>query len=285
MTPTDSPSIARFVRGYSIEITRRDRRSILEASGISEQGTEVYIAATSRQSSTSQLHVARELRRSGMTPVPHIVARDIADIATLDETLGRLAGEARVDRAFVLAGDRDVPAGEFSSSLDLIESGIFGEHGITRIRISAYPEGHPFLSSEALDSARDAKLIEGARIGLQVGIVTQICFDSAPVITLVRQLRARGVRAALRVGIAGLGRRGLLLRHAARCGVGSSVDTVRRRDRSASSLFDEMLLGVASAQAAEPTLDIEGVHFFPFGRLAATARRADELYLGKGNRN
>jgi hypothetical protein len=58
-----------------------------------------------------------------------------------------------------------------------------------------------------------------------------------------------------------------------------------RRDRSASSLFDEMLLGVASAQAAEPALDIEGVHFIPFGRLAATARRADELYLGKGNRN
>ena len=55
----------------------------------------------------------------------------------------------------------------------------------------------------------------------------------------------------------------------------------RRRDRSASSLFDKMLLGVASAQAAEPALDIEGVHFFPFGRLAATARRADELYLGK----
>ncbi len=48
-----------------------------------------------------------------------------------------------MDRALVLAGDRDTPAGDLQSSLQLIDSGVLQKYGIRRVFISAYPEGHP----------------------------------------------------------------------------------------------------------------------------------------------
>ena len=50
-------------------------------------------------------------RRAGFRPVPHLVARNIESADKLRFLLGRLAGDAEVERALVLGGDRDEPAG------------------------------------------------------------------------------------------------------------------------------------------------------------------------------
>ena len=102
--------------------------------------------------------MAVELRALGHVPVPHIVARHISDVADLDALLARLVREAGVDRALVLGGDRDTPAGAFDSALQLIETGLFERHGIRRLSISAYPEGHPRISDSELDRARTENL-------------------------------------------------------------------------------------------------------------------------------
>ena len=39
-------------------------------------------------------------------------------------------------RALVLGGDRDKPLGEYDSSLQLIETGLFAKHGVTHAFIA-----------------------------------------------------------------------------------------------------------------------------------------------------
>jgi methylenetetrahydrofolate reductase (NADPH) len=237
-------------------------------------GSEVFVASLPSDSSDRQVQVAARLRRAGLTPVPHVVARNIKNVADLDAIVGRLVREAGIDRVLILAGDRVQPAGEFSSSLQLLESGILANHGIRKIAISWYPEGHPRIAARDLVIARAEKLAAAERAGCEVTLVSQFCFESAPIIATARQIRAEGVNAPLRVGVAGPASRASLLKYAMICGVGASIRALKERPAARSMLMGEtpgkLLWDVARAQAQEPSLGIQGIHFFTFASLTKT---------------
>ena len=164
-----------------------------------------------------------------MVAIPHIVARNIPSHAVLDDMLARLAGEAGVDRAHVVGGDRDNPAGEFDSALQLLETGLFAKYGINRIALACYPEGHPRISDEVLEQARIDKMRAAAEQGLQVWMVSQFAFEAPPIIALARRMRAQGIDVPYRVGIAGPASHATLLKYAMLCGVGTSLRALRER--------------------------------------------------------
>src|SRR6266446_8992503 len=89
-------AMAVLLREYSTEVSPLDRESIAMAPGLLPPGGEVFINSPSIEASHRQLHVARYLRRTGMIPVPHIVARDIPGLQALENTLARFAGDAGV---------------------------------------------------------------------------------------------------------------------------------------------------------------------------------------------
>ena len=165
---------------------------------------------------------AAQVRRSGLVPVPHLVARNIESASAFDGLLSRLVGEAALDRALVLGGDRDKPAGAFDSSLQLIQTDLLQKHGIKRISLACYPEGHPRIADEVLAAALSAKLAASAAAGLEVWLTSQFCFDADAIIGFLRKLRERGVALPFRVGVAGPAKRATLVKYAMMCGVGHS---------------------------------------------------------------
>lgn len=265
-----------LLRNFSAEVTSGDRKSIDAATTMLQPGTEVFIASLRSDSGDRQILAAARLKRAGLTPVPHVVARNIKDLAELDTLLGRLVNEAGVERALILAGDRDQPAGAFGSSLQLLETGMLGKHGIRKVVLSWYPEGHPRIATADLVAARAANLAAAAKANLEVALVSQFCFESAPVIATARHIRAEGVRVPLRVGVAGPASRTSLLKYAMMCGVGASIRALKERPAARGMMTGEtpenLLTEVARAQAADPALGIQGVHFFTFASLAATAK-------------
>ena len=274
-------ALSGFLRNFSSEVTARDPRSIEAARELLPPGAEVFIAAVPGESPEQMVAAAVQLRRAGMTPVPHIVARNIESRGRLDELFARLVGEAGLDRALLLGGDRDRPAGEFHCSLQLLQTGVLQKHGVGRIFIGCYAEGHPRVADEVLDAARADKLELAAALGLDVTLISQFCFDARPVVALARRMRALGVTAPFRVGVAGPAERATLIRYALMCGVGPSMRGLRERHDLARSVLsgetpEALLTEVALAQAAEPALGLSGVHFFTFGALARSARFAQE---------
>jgi len=273
-------ALGELLQNYSAEVTSGDRKSIDAAIRMMQPGSEVFIASLPSDPGDRQVSVAAQLRLAGLKPVPHIVARNIKNLGELDALLGRLRTEAGVDRALILAGDRDQPAGDLSSSLQILESGLLGKHGIRRIALSWYPEGHPRIAPADLIDARAAKLAAAARANLDVTLVSQFCFESEPIIAMVRQIRSEGVRVPLRVGVAGPAGRASLLKYALICGVGASVRALKERPGARGMLAGEspaaLLKELAREQAADSSLGIQGVHFFTFASLAGTVRFVEE---------
>src|SRR5450756_272389 len=116
MEEVSAIELRELLRNYSAEVTSGDRKSIEAAMRLMQPGSEVFIASLPSDPGDRQVSVAVQLKDAGLTPVPHVVARNVKDLGELDLLLGRLRTEAGVDRALILAGDRDQPAGELSSS-------------------------------------------------------------------------------------------------------------------------------------------------------------------------
>lgn len=283
MAPAVSPkgALASFLRGYSAEVTARDRKGIEAAPDQMPRGSEIFIAAIPGEEPARIVAAAVQLSRSGLKVMPHVVARNIADRAALDDMLARLAGEAGVDRAHVVGGDRDKPEGEYDSSLQLLQTGLFQKHGITTVTIASYPEGHPRISDAVLAQALKDKLRVCAEGGMNVSLVSQFAFDAEPIIGLARWLRAEGIAAGLRAGVVGPADRAALIRYGLMCGVGASLRALKERHELARSVMsgetpEALLTEVALARLADPSLGITGVHFFTFGALGKSTRFVDE---------
>ncbi|MBN9034484.1 MAG: methylenetetrahydrofolate reductase [Rhizobiales bacterium] len=275
-------NLAALLDDYSVEVTSRDAASVAAAAATMRPGTEVFVANLPREGADVLVAAARTLKLAGLSPVPHVVARNIAGPRELGDMLARLTAEAGVGRALVLGGDRDDPAGPFDAALQLIETGAFQRAGIRRIAIGCYPEGHARIPADALAGALRDKLAAAADAGLDVLLVSQFVFDAAPVVAFAEGLRRQGVAAPLRVGVAGPADRAKLIKYALRCGVGASLRVLRERSELARNVLagetpDEILGTVADAAAARPELAITGAHFFTFGNPAGSIGWAEDV--------
>jgi methylenetetrahydrofolate reductase (NADPH) len=263
-------SLAALLKSYSIEVTARDATTFDRLVGRLPPGAEVFVANIPNDSLDLLVIACARIRAIGFVPVPHIVARNIRDLAELDLLMKRLAADAGVDRVLSLGGDRDKPVGALDASLQLIESGAYEKHGVRHVTIACYPEGHPRIGDELLRSALDAKLTALAQRGFEIRLVSQFTFDPEPILAMTRRFRAAGISTPLRVGVAGPASRAKLIRYAMRCGVGASLRALTERKSLASGFLggetpDEVLSFVALAAAGDDALGIEGVHFFTFG--------------------
>src|SRR5438105_10782279 len=146
-------NIRALLVGASLELSSRDPAEIDACVDLLEPGAAVYISMPPGQTYHGNVALAARLRRAGFRPVPHVAARRIASRDALEEYLARAAGEAGVDGALVIAGDSDTACGPFDSSRALLETGLFQRHGVVRIGVAGYPEGHPNVAETARETA------------------------------------------------------------------------------------------------------------------------------------
>jgi len=263
--------ISALLAGASLELSSRDPAEIDACAGLLEPGTAVYISMPPGQTYHGTVALASRLTRAGFRPVPHVAARRIVGREALDEYLARAAGDAGVDGALLIGGDNDRPTGPFDSSLALLETGLFERHGIVKIMVAGYPEGHPKIASSALETALAAKKTLARRAGIDLGVVTQFCFEAEPILSWAAKMKGHGL--PVRAGLAGPASLPRLLRYAALCGIGNSVRALKARPQAIARLMiesgPETALRDLARRAGPP---IAGVHFFCFGGLVRTAR-------------
>ena len=264
-------SISAFLAAASLELSSRDPAEIDACVGLLEPGTSVYLSSPPGQTYHGTVALAARLAHTGFRPVPHVAARRIAGREALNDYLARAVGEAGVDSAFVVAGDSDRASGAFDSSLALLETGLFERHGIVRVGVAGYPEGHPRIAAPVLEAALASKKAFARRAGFELNVVTQFCFESAPILSWAARNEGQGL--PVHVGIAGPASLPRLLRFAALCGIGNSVRALKARPRAITRLMveagPEVALRELARRAGPP---VAGVHFFCFGGLVRTAR-------------
>lgn len=286
MTASD---VARLLTGFSVEITPRETANVERLAEVLAPGTAVYLTFLPRVPWEQTVAVARQVAAAGMRPVPHLAVRAVPDRDTLRRMLADVAALG-VDDVLLVAGSVRTPAGEFTETAQVLDSGCLEEAGIRRAGVAGHPEGSPDIGPAALAAALAAKDRIARERGLDVRVVTQFCFAAEPILAWERRIRAAGISLPVHVGLPGVTSPARLLKFGLSCGIGPSLQVLRKQTGGVLRLATapehrpaETLADLASAVAADPACLVRGVHFFPFGALADTASWAADVRDGRAD--
>jgi methylenetetrahydrofolate reductase (NADPH) len=268
--PGPSRDLASLLSSASVEVSSRGHH-MQELRDNFTAGTDVTITFLPGDNYRHTVETAAGLRRAGFNPVPHIAAREMPTREALDDFLARARGEVDIRRVLLIAGDAAIARGPFRSSREIGTSGLLEAHGITAVSIAGHPEGHPFLEPANAFAQLEAWRNWGRTSGIGVSIVTQFCFESAPILGWLGELDARGLTLPVIVGLAGPASPATLSKFALRCGIGNSIRALRAQIGRFGRLLtdtgpDEVLRGLRSGPR-QATAAIAGFHLFPFGGL------------------
>ena len=274
-----SADVAAFLDGFSIEVMPRTAEKIESFRAILPEGTRVYIAHIDGTPIEDMVATAKRIRGEGFPVMPHFPARIIRDRATLADWIARYQGEAGVDQALLLAGGVTTPVGDFSDSMQLLESGEFDKAGFKRLHVGGHPEGNKDIDPDGSDrnvlAALRWKNDFQTRTDAEMAIATQFCFEAAPVIEWADRLREEGITLPVHIGVAGPAKLQTLIRFAMTCGVGPSLRVLQRRAADVTKLVlpftpEQFLTDLARHAAANPGFNVTNVHFFPLGGITKT---------------
>ncbi|WP_147124733.1 methylenetetrahydrofolate reductase [Shimia ponticola] len=275
-----NPELEAFLKDFSIEVMPRTAEKVEDFRAILPEGTRVYIAHIEGTPIEDMVATAKRLSADGFKVMPHFPARIIKDEATLRDWIARYQGEAGVDQALLLAGGVDKPHGDYESSMQLLESGAFGDAGYTRLHVAGHPEGNKDIDADGsmtnVEAALRWKQAFSETSDAQMAIATQFCFEAGPVIQWADSLQAAGITLPIHIGVAGPAKLQTLIKFSIACGVGASLRVLQKRAKDVTKLLlpfepNEFLAELAAHKAANRDFNITNVHFFPLGGIKTNA--------------
>jgi methylenetetrahydrofolate reductase (NADPH) len=284
-----SADLAGFLSGFSVEVMPRTAEKVADFRAILPAGTRVYIAHIDGTPIDAMVATAQRIAAEGFPVMPHFPARIISDKAMLGDWISRYQGEAGVTQALLLAGGVDQPRGEFHSSMQLMETGLFDKAGFERLHVAGHPEGNRDIDPDGSDAAvMDAlrwKQAFSERTDAAMAIATQFVFEAEPVIAWGERLRAEGIHLPVHIGVAGPAKLQTLIKFSMACGVGASLRVLQRRAADVTKLVmpftpEGVLSDLARHKAAHPDFCVESAHFFPLGGIDKTAEFASRFGAG-----
>ncbi|MGA0539081.1 methylenetetrahydrofolate reductase [Neotabrizicola sp. VNH66] len=266
-----------FLRGFSIEVMPRTAEKVADFRAILPEGTRVYIAHIDGTPIEEMVATAKRIGDEGFAVMPHFPARIIKDKATLLDWVARYR-DVGVRQGLILAGGVAAPVGDFSTSMQLLDSGAFGD--FDRLHVAGHPEGNKDIDPDGSDrmvmEAARWKTAFAERTDAKMAMATQFCFEAQPVIDWVTRLQAEGVALPVHIGVAGPAKLQTLIKFAIACGVGPSLKVLQKRALDVTKLLlpyepTDFIAELAAHKAANPGFGIEQVHFFPLGGIKTNA--------------
>lgn len=276
-----SAQVQAFLQGYSIEVMPRTAAKIEDFRALLPKGTRVYIAHIEGTTITEMVATARRLADQGYQVMPHFPARIIKDTAMLGDWIAQYQGEAGVTQGLIIAGNPARQLGDFDSSMQLLETGLFDKANFARLHVAGHPEGNrdidPKGSEQNVMDALRWKQAFSERTDAAMALTTQFCFEAAPVIAWLQALSDADIGLPVHIGIAGPAKLQTLIRFAIACGVGPSLKVLQKRAMDVTKLImpyepTQVIAELAAHKAANPQFNIAQVHFFPLGGIKASAQ-------------
>ena len=278
--PTGTPTSVALLSNASIEVMPRTAAKVESFANILPPQTRVYIAHIEGTPIEDMVDTAKRIAGEGFAVMPHFPARIIADKSTLADWIARYQGEAGVDQALVLAGGVKAPHGDFESSMQLLETGLFDQAGFTRLHVAGHPEGNRDIDPDGgeaeVTKALEWKNAFAERSDASFALATQFVFDPAPVLDWSARLQAAGIDMPIHLGVAGPAKLQTLIKFAIACGVGPSLNVLKKRAKDVTKLLlpftpDDVVDGIADGIAGSDVTNIESIHLFPLGGIKTSA--------------
>jgi methylenetetrahydrofolate reductase (NADPH) len=176
---------------------------------------------------------------------------------------------------FLVAGDAPEPVGKYDSVVAFLKDFLGHDHGLRRIGVTAYPDGHSLIPKDVVHEALHAKQALLAEAGIGGFASTQMHFDTKNWIQWARTERASGFTLPLHIGAPGAVDRMKLISLSTKLDIGSSVRFLKKNSGAIGRLlrpggYDPNKFLAPLAKVSDE-LNLEGVHLFTFNNVDATA--------------
>ena len=195
---------------------------------------EIYITMIPGGNWKETVDTAQRVHSVGKRAIPHIAARSLKGIKELEECLTGFS-DFKIQRVLLIGGGQNKPEGEFNCVMDMLKTGLFTKYGVKAIDFAGHPEGNPD------DPNSDANLIEklnwSKENNIKSRIVTQWCFDTETANQWISELRGKGIKNPIHIGIPGPSTLKTLIRFAKVCGVKASTSVLRKQGLNMSKLM------------------------------------------------
>ena len=260
-----------FLNDFSVEVTPKTFFKNREIIQNLKKNKRVFIAQIEGFKKSDMLQTAKQIFEDGNIPVPHIPARQIKDKNELEDLINIYRSEAGVKEVLLIAGSNKTPYGNFDSTLQLIETGLFNS-GFESVYFAGHPEGNKDIevSEVGIDASLRLKNEFSKITEAKVILVTQFCFDADKIISWSKSLLDQGINLPIHIGVAGPSKLTSLMKYSLECGVGPSLQILESNflnigelvsTYSPNNFINELIQKIE----LKSNLNIENIHFYPFG--------------------
>jgi len=247
-------------------------KSLADAITALPAGAEVSVTCSPTKGIEETQRLTAELVGQGFVAIPHFAARMVRDADHAAE-LAAWCRSHELKKVFIVGGDAEEP-GAYEGAVEFLADFLQTDHGLETIGVTAYPDGHAFLSDEKLRWALHEKQRMLAEAGVQGYCSTQMCFDPDMIAKWLRTERELGLTLPVHLGISGVVSKTKLLTMGARLGIGDSLKYLRKNMGSVVKMMttvaydpNDLLLPLSSDLL---DLDVQGLHVFTFNQVEAT---------------
>ena len=232
----------------------------------------VSVTCSFAKGQQTTLDLTRRIQDLGHMAVPHFSARLTAD----ENAVRDLAAFCRgIKEVFLVAGDAPEPVGKYDGVVAFLRDFLGTDHGLERIGVTAYPDGHSLIPKDVVHEALHQKQALLAEAGIPGFASTQMHFDTKQWIQWARDERAAGFTLPLHIGAPGVVDRAKLISLSTKLDIGSSVRFLTKNSGAIFKMFrpggyDPNKFLSPLAKVADE-VNIEGIHLFTFNNIQATA--------------
>ncbi len=260
----------------SIEISPKQAVENEDIPGLFPEGTRVYITDVGTDTAETLTAGAKRVGDLGYTPVSHFASRRLTTKQALEDRIKMMTQEAGVTDVLVIGGGLEQEAGEFDSTIKVLETGFFDKYGIKHMGVAGHPEGSPDFSEQVAYDALKFKQEFHNRSDIELRIVTQFGFAAENFTKWAEGLSSHGVDLPVHLGVAGPAKLTTLVKFAAMCGVGNSISFLKKRAGAVLQLAagfdpDEIVNPIETAALGNENSAIKQIHVFPFGGVKKSA--------------
>lgn len=237
-------------------------------------GASVSVTCSFAKGQQTTLDLTRRIIGLGHMSVPHFSARLTKDEQAVKD-LASFCRDNGITEVFLVAGDAPEPVGKYDGVVAFLKDFLATDHGLSKIGVTAYPDGHALIPKQVVHEALHAKQALLAEAGMPGFASTQMHFDTKQWIQWLRGERAAGFDLPVHIGAPGVIDRAKLISLSTKLDIGSSVRFLQKNSGAIFRMFrpggyNPVKFLSPLAKVADE-LNIEGIHMFTFNNIADTA--------------
>lgn len=246
------------MKKFSIEILPKQKDKIPNIN--KDYFNDVYVTHIPGSPTKDLIETSSEVLNNNLNPVPHIPARSIESEKNLNELLFKL-NDIGVKDFLLIGGSSKEVLGPFSSTSEIIKSGILSSYNFDNIRIAGHPEGNPDDDDTKNTLFEKIKLLNN---NYKITIVTQFSLSSSITNNWIEETRNRIhneiQNVEIVIGVAGPSKISTLIKYAKVCGVNASTKFLKKQGMDITKLIKH-----SPDKTLGELKNFDGIHFFPFG--------------------